>query len=52
MTASDFARDFSIEATRPSASEIAQLGDVLAPGTAVYVTRSRKRPRTRQSGLP
>ena len=29
MTASAFARDFSIEATRPSASEIAQLGEIL-----------------------
>src|SRR5262245_29086446 len=38
MTASDFARDFSIEATRPSASEITQLGEILAPGTSVYLT--------------
>jgi len=38
MAASDFARDFSIEATRPSASEIAQLGEILTPGTCVYVT--------------
>ena len=38
MTAANFARDFSIEATRPCASEITQLGEVLAPGTSVYVT--------------
>ena len=38
MTAANFAREFSIEATRPSASEITQLGEVLAPGTSVYVT--------------
>src|SRR5262245_65903983 len=38
MTASDFARDFSIEATRPSASEITQLGEILTPGTSVYLT--------------
>src|SRR5215475_9095506 len=38
MTASDFARDFSIEATRPSASEITQLSEILTPGTSVYLT--------------
>jgi methylenetetrahydrofolate reductase (NADH) len=38
MTANAFARDFSIEATRPSANEIAQLGEILKPGTSVYVT--------------
>jgi methylenetetrahydrofolate reductase (NADPH) len=38
MTASDFVPDFSIEATRPSASEITQLGEILASGTSVYVT--------------
>ncbi len=31
-----FARNFSIEATRPSATEIAALADVLPPGTPVY----------------
>ena len=38
MTASAFARDFSIEATRPSASEIAQLDEIFPLGTSVYVT--------------
>src|SRR4029077_5632536 len=38
MTAANFARDFSIEATRPSASEITQLGEGPPPGTSVYVT--------------
>ena len=38
MTASAFARDFSIEATRPSGSEVAQLGEILPSGTSVYVT--------------
>src|SRR5262245_23221665 len=38
MTASDFARDFSIEATRPSASEVTQLSEILTPGTSVYLT--------------
>jgi methylenetetrahydrofolate reductase (NADPH) len=38
MTTHIFARNFSIEATRPSANEIAQLGEILDPGTSVYVT--------------
>ena len=38
MTTHIFARNFSIEATRPSANEIAQLGEILNPGTSVYVT--------------
>jgi methylenetetrahydrofolate reductase (NADPH) len=42
MTVSAFARDFSIEATRPSASEIAQLGEILPLGTSVYVTAIAK----------
>jgi methylenetetrahydrofolate reductase (NADPH) len=38
MTTNIFARNFSIEATRPRANEIAQLGEILKPGTSVYVT--------------
>jgi methylenetetrahydrofolate reductase (NADH) len=38
MSTSMFARGFSIEVTRPGASEIAQLGEILSPGTSVYVT--------------
>lgn len=34
----DFARRFSMEATRPDASEIARLAAILPPGTEVYVT--------------
>jgi methylenetetrahydrofolate reductase (NADPH) len=33
-----FARHFSLEATRPSAAEIAQLATILPPATQVYVT--------------
>ena len=33
-----FARSFSVEGTRPSADEIAQLGDILPAGTQVYIT--------------
>ncbi len=33
-----FARTFSVEGTRPSADEIAQLGKILTSGTEVYVT--------------
>jgi methylenetetrahydrofolate reductase (NADPH) len=33
-----FAASFSIEATRPSEAEIAALANVLAPGTAVYLS--------------
>jgi len=33
-----FARTFSVEGTRPSADEIAQLGKILISGTEVYVT--------------
>jgi len=32
----DFAQQFSIEATRPNASEIAALADILPPGTPIY----------------
>jgi len=34
----NFARSFSLEATRPSAAEITALGAILAPGTPVYLT--------------
>jgi methylenetetrahydrofolate reductase (NADPH) len=33
-----FARNFSLEATRPSAAEIGALAELLAPGTPVYLT--------------
>ena len=33
-----FARTFSVEGTRPSVDEIAQLGEILPAGTQVYVT--------------
>ena len=33
-----FARDFSLEATRPSAAEISALAGILKPGTPVYLT--------------
>src|SRR5512144_3256158 len=33
-----FARCFSLEATRPSATEIAKLADILPPGTQLYLT--------------
>jgi methylenetetrahydrofolate reductase (NADPH) len=33
-----FARNFSVEATRPNAAEIAKLKAILPPGTPVYVT--------------
>ena len=36
MTPNNFARSFSIEATRPNAAEIAALADILPPGTPVY----------------
>jgi methylenetetrahydrofolate reductase (NADPH) len=38
MTADIFARNFAIEATRPGANEIAQLREILKPGTSVYIT--------------
>jgi len=38
MTTDIFARDFAIEATRPNANEIAQLREILKPGTSVYIT--------------
>jgi methylenetetrahydrofolate reductase (NADPH) len=38
MITSGFAGRFSIEATRPSANEIAQLAGILTPGTSVYLT--------------
>lgn len=34
--AADFARRFSLEATRPSATEIAALADIVAPATPIY----------------
>jgi methylenetetrahydrofolate reductase (NADPH) len=36
MTPNNFARSFSIEATRPNAAEIAALANILPPGTSVY----------------
>jgi methylenetetrahydrofolate reductase (NADPH) len=38
MTIDIFARDFAIEATRPNGNEIAQLREILKPGTSVYIT--------------
>ena len=38
MTTDILARKFTVEATRPSASEVAQLREILEPGTSVYVT--------------
>jgi methylenetetrahydrofolate reductase (NADPH) len=38
MHSDAFARHFSIETTRPSAAEIAQLATILPPATQVYVT--------------
>jgi len=35
---SAFARDFSLEATRPGTAEIAALAGILKPGTAVFLT--------------
>ena len=32
------ARRFSLEATRPTADEIARLADLVPPGTMVYLT--------------
>ena len=40
----DFARDFSLEATRPSADEIAALHAAARPGTRVYVSAVSTRP--------
>jgi methylenetetrahydrofolate reductase (NADPH) len=40
----DFARGFSLEATRPSADEIAVLAAVARPGTRVYLSAVRTRP--------
>ena len=40
----DFARDFSLEATRPSADEIAALAAAARPGTRVYVSAVSTRP--------
>src|SRR5262249_61306276 len=37
MTPGFFAHNFAMEATRPTANEIAQLGEILKPGTSVYV---------------
>jgi len=38
MITDNLARNFTVEATRPSADEVAQLREILAPGTSVYVT--------------
>ena len=38
MTTDILARKFTVEATRPSASGVAQLREILEPGTSVYVT--------------
>src|SRR5262245_20572275 len=38
MTTDILARKFAVEATRPSAPEVAQLREILEPGTSVYVT--------------
>jgi methylenetetrahydrofolate reductase (NADPH) len=40
----DFARDFSLEATRPSAEDVAVLAAVARPGTRVYVSAVPTRP--------
>lgn len=37
----DFARDFSMEATRPRPAEIAALAEILPAGTPVYITAVR-----------
>jgi methylenetetrahydrofolate reductase (NADPH) len=38
MITDTIARNFTVEATRPSADEVAQLREILQPGTSVYVT--------------
>ncbi len=38
MSAHPFARDFSLEATRPNAAEIAALAAILPPATPVFIT--------------
>jgi methylenetetrahydrofolate reductase (NADPH) len=38
MITDNLARNFTVEATRPSADEVAQLREILAPDTSVYVT--------------
>src|SRR5262245_4801374 len=38
MTTDNLALNFAVEATRPSADEVAQLREILNPGTSVYVT--------------
>ena len=40
----DFTRGFSLEATRPSANDVAALADIAAPGTRVYVSAVPARP--------
>jgi methylenetetrahydrofolate reductase (NADPH) len=40
----DFVRDFSLEATHPSADDIAQLADIAPAGTRVYVSAVPTRP--------
>ena len=38
MITDTITRNFTVEATRPSAGEVAQLREILQPGTSVYVT--------------
>jgi len=40
----DFARGFSLEATRPTAAEVAELSEVAPKGTRVYVSAVASRP--------
>jgi methylenetetrahydrofolate reductase (NADPH) len=40
----DFTRGFSLEATHPSADEVAQLADIAPPGTRVYIRAVPTRP--------
>ena len=40
----DFTRGFSVEATRPSADDVAALAAIVAPGTHVYVSAVAHRP--------
>ena len=56
----DFTRGFSVEATRPSADDVAALAAIVAPGTHVYISAVAHRPlaeivdaaaRLRQAGL-
>ena len=40
----DFTRGFSLEATRPSANDVAALADIARPGTRVYLSAVPTRP--------